>query len=74
MEWIKIEDQLPEEGVQVLTFETFGTIYSVDYLVVTEDPENPYVWACRLYEDWKDVTHWMPLPLEPDNKDVGSKS
>lgn len=72
MEWIKVEDNLPSEGVPVLTHLN-GHDYPVILERVWEYPtyeENfkPF-WYWRdstcdslLIEDNSDVSAWMPLP------------
>lgn len=61
MEWIKIEDRLPERGVQVLVSngESVGTCklaYNHDYWIVAASND-----ICT----FSDVTHWMPRPDPP---------
>lgn len=54
--WISVEDRLPEEFIEVLT-------YWPNWMCV-DDYENP---NNRTYRNWfhrmSDTTHWMPLPL-----------
>ncbi len=64
MEWIDVNDELPEEGEHVLTYIKDG-FYAVDYLIISPVPPAPYVWGCQLYDEWEVVTHWMPLPFPP---------
>ena len=57
--WISVEDRLPEEFIEVLT-------YWPNWMCV-DDYENP---NNRTYRNWfhrmSDTTHWMPLPLPPN--------
>jgi len=68
MKWIKIEDKVPPEGVNLLYFFdctgiSFGQYYGIepDYC-----PETGHVFAS--HDGWLtgDVTHWMPLPDVPE--------
>jgi len=72
MDWIKIEDQTPEDGQVVLTYfkELNNPIEISVYknLVGTDDEifghncfSNKSGWLTD------DVTHWMPLPDPPKN-------
>lgn len=62
--WIKCSDRLPEYGIAVLTFDKYNGC-RVDYLIECRG-EEPYVWACRLIDDWAIVTHWTLLPKPPE--------
>lgn len=61
--WLRVEDELPKEGVEVLTWD--GSNMKVDYIVFSEEINPPYIWARELYDDWATITHWMPLPDHP---------
>ena len=58
MEWIKVEDRLPEAGVNVFIYESDGMMeigeYNVDHWIESIEYRLRY-----------DVTHWMPLPEPP---------
>jgi hypothetical protein len=60
MEWIKIEDELPEEEVEVLALVLYedGT---TDY-----DLNEYYDGEWLLSGSQVKVTHWMPLPEMPE--------
>ena len=53
MEWISVEDRLPEE--------------TGPYLVYRK--ENPYpttrIWVAEYWDSKTTITHWMPLPDPP---------
>jgi len=67
MEWVKPEDELPEEGVKVIVLTDHYTKY----------PDNCYTglkWGSIFHFsdtpkrdriDFSSVTHWMPLPSPP---------
>lgn len=64
MEWISVNDRLPEVGVRVLCARTQTSMAGTRYL----DQTVGYItggsrWSCRM--DWINVTHWMPLPEPP---------
>ncbi len=68
MKWIKVEDELPEEGVRVLTidrWEKYLYEYRIDYVVKFPSEPSGFIWACRLQDDQNKVNYWMPLPLPP---------
>jgi hypothetical protein len=62
-EWISVKDQLPEEGEKVLSFcpSDYEPI-RIDYVMKIDGP----FWACRHYNDYHNVTYWMPLPKSPE--------
>ena len=65
LEWHSVKNELPEEGVRVLTLDKDGE-YRVDYVMkFDDDDEEPYIWAYRLVTDWECVTHWCHLPSPP---------
>lgn len=78
-EWISVKDRLPEEGTQVLTYDSGSKNgafeYRLDYIVLIwqeeglTDVPNP-IWACGLVDDYNKVTHWMPLPSPPKNEET----
>lgn len=60
MEWISVEDKLPNESERVLSISKFENEIKVDYFIYL--PE--IIWVCRLEDEI--VTHWMPLPKPPE--------
>ena len=75
MEWIKVEDRLPDLGVNVLAMEKNHTEIGVYALCEMADDNNELCtpW-CNCYGDVNGdaefddeyvVTHWMPLPEPP---------
>lgn len=60
MEWISIEDKLPDEYVPVLTFGING--YVVAYYMGSG--WNDIKWSC-----YTDPEYWMPLPEEPQEQE-----
>ena len=66
--WIKIEDKVPPEGVNLLYFFDCTGISLGQYYGIEPDycPETGHVFANG--DGWLtgDVTHWMPLPDVPE--------
>lgn len=59
MEWININDDLPEEGLYViLNSKVHGVMMGYLYESIFNDFEG-------LEFDEKDITHWMYLPEPP---------
>lgn len=63
MEWIKCSDRLPEENKIVLI--SGGTAKLIDDFWYTGMEEPLF----RRSINWT-VTHWMPLPSAPQNKNA----
>ena len=64
MEWIKVEDRVPEKYQDVLVYLDRGSI-EIRCRLGEEYPDDPdvnnrYVWSQQGVAN--DVTHWMPLP------------
>lgn len=55
-EWVKIEDRLPKfyKGVRVLTIGDF-----TGYRIIT----------CELVQNFREITHWRPLPHPPKGEE-----
>lgn len=74
MKWIKIEDKVPPEGVNLLYFFDCTGICLGQYYGIEPDycPETGHVFASR--DGWLtgDVTHWMYVPEGFDLKDKES--
>lgn len=66
MNWINIEEKMPENNVPVLVFVT----NSVDYEDITLGcfDEDTWFTESESFEDGDKVTHWMPLPEKPTGK------
>ena len=56
VEWISVKDRLPEEGVDVLVWETQGFAYC--------DMLKSGVWNIGA-DEGAIISHWMPLPEPP---------
>jgi len=67
MKWISVEDRLPKMGLNVLTFNPMNSDeYEVEVDCTIDDFESKTRW------DWggvDEVTHWMPLPDPPKDKE-----
>lgn len=70
--WVSVKDRLPEEGLKVLAYDCEDDIESIKIDYVVSFGTNEWVWACRLVDDYAQVTHWMPLPKPPKLDDYTS--
>lgn len=62
MDWISVEDRLPEEGTRVLIYRKDGEM-TVDYRINICD--SYWIWCGLTDEEMQRITHWMPLPEPP---------
>ena len=77
MEWISVEDRLPDEGEVVSVYEALTKEVYTGKLVTNYTHYCKYcnrgiegkevtIWDTPIAEDFSDVTHWMPLPEPPE--------
>lgn len=73
MEWISVNDSLPEEGDQVIITDGSCTYYAVkryvegwDYQIAEDYPLDSLEFSLNAMME-KDITHWMSLPSPPSN-------
>lgn len=66
MEWISVENRLPEPMVNVRCITRTTTMGNPIIDDVTGFMYPSGKWSCSF--DWTSVTHWMPLP-EPPKQD-----
>jgi Protein of unknown function (DUF551) len=67
MEWISVEDRLPLDGnKEVLAIDKYGCIRIAEYGAGSDETIN---WWYQQSFAWDEVTHWMPLPEEPNGMD-----
>ena len=66
MKWIKCKDKFPQKGQKVLVFydnscmtAVYGRDHEGNYKFYPDDDSN-----C----DDEDITHWMTLPKDPNEK------
>ena len=65
MEWISVNDSLPEKDVLILFYD--GETIRFGEYVWYGQYENDYRWYDELYHKYiTDITHWMPLPKPPE--------
>lgn len=64
--WISVEEELPENGVQVLVFSNNGEIFtSRRAVIVSHNSRNSRKEQCGAILECMHFTHWMPLPKSP---------
>lgn len=66
MEWISVEDRLPEEDLEILMFADVGEaivgkLTDQGWISGNQFVSWDYIWN----HDIKEITHWMPLPEPP---------
>ena len=61
MEWISVDDRLPEPRAEVLVFYWPALVDVTMYL--GDDFDEP--WGTP---NWRDITHWCPIPEYPSDK------
>ena len=74
MEWISVEERMPEHGTDVLVLTAPGTLSLGKNCVVAEyihprmEKSGVFINFYAGYDDKNilAVTHWMPLPEPPD--------
>lgn len=59
MEWISVEDGLPNKHEKILIYSEEGSMWVIPYNGSPSD-----LWQDE-YNDSGDVTHWQPLPSPP---------
>jgi len=67
MKWIDVRDSLPEPNAVVLIYCGFGT------------EKDPYIRTRRFRKKtfWREkspITHWMPLPLPPEEHESSEEA
>jgi hypothetical protein len=68
MKWIKISDKMPNSGDCVLLYSKAGGVSEGAYIGLKKHFEQ-WRWDCVL----QNVTHWMPLPEPPEEKENGNR-
>lgn len=64
--WISVEDGLPKVAVDVLI--TDGKYVSMGYVLNMGD-SGLCPWVAKQPVFYRDITHWMPLPTSPTEKE-----
>jgi len=70
MEWISVNERLPEERVRVLTCGD-DPVEGPFTLIGFWEPASrfgPAGWHLPCFAEFGPVTHWMPLPTPPERK------
>lgn len=67
MEWISVNDRLPEDGQKVIT--TKNGVFEIQRYEKRRNgwiSQNNWFWSMAM------VSHWMPLPEPPKKEDVNA--
>jgi hypothetical protein len=65
MEWISVEDRLPEQDGKYLVYD-FGSDAGVIYFEAGYWLEHDAYWGWTAMTIQSYITHWMPLPKPPN--------
>ncbi len=70
MEWISVEDSLPEKSGRFLAKPRHGELFFVVRNAETTSNGWKYTWSDVNICCWRcdEITHWMPLPAPPEVK------
>jgi hypothetical protein len=66
--WISVKDRLPENEVDVLTYNGRGCSVSHMRRNIVDSHLSHWI-QCEDNYDYDNITHWMPLPEPPRNED-----
>lgn len=68
MEWISVEDRLPEEDGKYLVARLEGNLYSISVRKFRKDVPDRWSGYCGHWEKRTNgITHWMYLPEPPNS-------
>lgn len=63
--WISVKDKLPEDGTDVIVCTEGGRVVTLRYYDGFNCTKNYKTGEICKGNEFKDVTHWMPLPEPP---------
>ena len=66
MSWISVDDELPNAEDNVLVWDAVDKAIRIDHVCVCPENPNGFNWYGMLIDDYQLITHWRPLPEEPD--------
>ena len=66
MSWISVDDELPNAEDNVLIWDAVDKAIRIDHVCVCRENPNGFNWYGMLIDDYQLITHWHPLPEEPD--------
>lgn len=67
MKWIDINEELPEDGPDILIHTDEGHIH------LASKNDNQFYYDSEFSEDIENITHWMPLPNPPEKFESRNK-
>jgi len=65
MEWISVKDRLPDEYIDVLTYDQKNDRISDDYIIDLTPERKIWARCCSSDERQSNITHWMPILKKP---------
>jgi hypothetical protein len=67
MEWISVNDRLPEKCIDVIVAKQNGRVFAMTFRQERGDKCMKFHWLGEggWYDQHSQVTHWMPLPEPP---------
>ncbi len=65
MEWISVKTRLPEDGQKVICF-GYNDIEILKFIQTTDGRHKKRSGYFEWDNSFLDVTHWMPLPKDPE--------
>ena len=66
--WIPVTEQLPKYGTPVLAYGSRGGIFVAKYERARAEWDIDYWWKLNSSIHVCNPTHWMPLPMPPEEK------
>jgi len=68
MEWIDVNDRLPDTNCEVLAAKNNGRVFQMSYHAPFDSGKRAFQWwgFGKWVDQHSQVTHWMPIPDHPN--------